>query len=123
MMEFKMKFDVVGARAEVLRQLPPDLAQSTTLWKACAEIDGLRTSLAKVESDKDEVLFTLAEMKGRLGQYEAQYAHDHNLWMASRYGKLEAERDRYRDALTVISTKGWHDIEGSLGSIARTALE
>jgi hypothetical protein len=55
------------------------------------ELIELRAKLAYAEEDRDLLLLRLTEMRGRLGQYEAQYAHDHNLYRATRMGQLEAK--------------------------------
>lgn len=53
----------------------------------------------------------LTSMRQRLGQYEAQYAHDHNLWRASRIGHLEAEIERLRTSLAAANERAvrWED--------------
>lgn len=58
--------------------------------------------IEELEKEKDDVLYQHAQMRGRLGQYEAQFAHDHNLYKATRIGELEARLKAATDCLRAI---------------------
>lgn len=58
------------------------------------DVGRLLAEVERLQSNNDDLLFELVQMKQRLGQYEAQYAHDHNIWKATRIGQLKTDLER-----------------------------
>lgn len=72
------------------------IAERDTALRDCAS---LSARVKELEDAKDHALFQVVELRGRLGQYEAQFAHDHNVWKATKMGQIEARCARYEAAL------------------------